>query len=227
MSRYFLDSTAFVKLFVQEAGTDTMIRLMEAAEDNSKLISAITPLDVYAALLRRERAGDISPQDAQSARDILRLEAARMVQQPLNPAVLEAARQLLDHYDLRSQEALQLASIIVAREMAQGLEITLLTTNARLLQAARQEHFPAINPIETQPCPNPAIQPQDSKKPRSTQLHCVPFGAWFARRFDARLYSRASASRTKPTCDGISRPSPGTGSPSSQRSRTTVLPPQW
>jgi predicted nucleic acid-binding protein len=74
-----------------------------------------------------------------------------MVQQPLNPADLEAARQLLDHYDLRSQEALQLASIIVAREMAQGLEITLLTTNARLLQAARQEHFPAINPIETQP----------------------------------------------------------------------------
>jgi predicted nucleic acid-binding protein len=150
VSRYFLDSTAFVKLFVHEAGTETMIRLMETAEDNSKLISAITPLDVYAALLRRERAGDISPQDAQSARDILRLEAARMVQQPLNPAVLEAARQLLDHYDLRSPEALQLASIIVAREMAQGLEITLVSTNARLLQAARHEHFPAINPIDPQ-----------------------------------------------------------------------------
>ena len=28
--------------------------------------------------------------------DILRIEAARMVQEPLNPAVLEAARQLVD-----------------------------------------------------------------------------------------------------------------------------------
>ena len=68
---------------------------MEAVEDNRKLISASTPLEVYAAIRRRERAGDISAEDAAAALDSLRMEAARMVQQPLNPAVLEAARQLL------------------------------------------------------------------------------------------------------------------------------------
>ena len=55
MKCYFLDSTAFAKLFVQEAGTDAIIRLMEATEDNRKLLSAGTPLDVYAALKRRDR----------------------------------------------------------------------------------------------------------------------------------------------------------------------------
>ena len=40
---------------------------------------------------RRERSGGINPADALAALDSLRLEAARMVQQPLNPAVLEAA----------------------------------------------------------------------------------------------------------------------------------------
>ena len=94
MSCYFLESTAFAKLFVQEPGTDALIRLMETVEDNRKLIAASTPLEVYAAIRRRERAGDISPEDAASALEILRLEAARMVQEPLNPAVLEAARQL-------------------------------------------------------------------------------------------------------------------------------------
>jgi predicted nucleic acid-binding protein len=146
VSCYFLDSTAFVKLFVQEAGTDTVIRLMEATEDNRKLISAGTPLEVYAALKRRERCGEISNADGESARGILRLEAARMVQQPLNPAVLEAARQLLDRYELRSAEALQLGAAVVAREMFQGMEITFVSSDGRLLTSARMEHFPTINP---------------------------------------------------------------------------------
>ena len=64
MSCYFLESTAFAKLFVQEQGTDALIRLMEAVEDNRKLISASTPLEVYAAIRRRERSGGISAEDA-------------------------------------------------------------------------------------------------------------------------------------------------------------------
>ena len=146
MNCYFLDSTAFVKLFVQEAGTDSIIRLMEATEDNRKLISAGTPLEVYAALKRRERVGGIAPQDSEAARNILRVEAARMVQQPLNPAVLEAARQLLDHHELRSGEALQLGAAVVAREMFHGMEIIFVSSDERLLEAAKVEHFETLDP---------------------------------------------------------------------------------
>ena len=148
MSCYFLDSTAFVKLFVQEAGTDAIIRLMEATEDNRKLISAGTPLEVYAALKRRERTGGIAPQDGEAARNILRVEAARMVQQPLNPAVLEAARQVLDRHELRSAEALQLGAAVVAREMFQGMEIVFVSADQKLLDAAKSEHFETLNPID-------------------------------------------------------------------------------
>ena len=148
MSCYFLDSTAFVKLFVQEAGTDAIIRLMEATEDNRKLISAGTPLEVYAALRRRERIGGIAHADCEAARNILRVEAARMVQQPLNPAVLEAARQVLDRHELRSAEALQLGAAVVAREMFQGMEVIFVSADSRLLEAAKGEHFETLNPVE-------------------------------------------------------------------------------
>jgi len=148
VSCYFLDSTAFVKLFVQEEGTDSIIRLMEATEDNRKLISAGTPLEVYAALKRRERIGGISAQDSEAARTILRVEAARMVQQPLNPAVLEAARQLLDRHELRATESLQLGAAVVAREMFQGMEIVFVSADQRLLEAAKMEHFETLNPTE-------------------------------------------------------------------------------
>ena len=135
MSCYFLESTAFAKLFVQEAGTDALIRLMETVEDNRKLIAASAPLEVYAAIRKRERSGDISSVDAAAAFEVLRIESARMVQEPLNPAVLESARQLLDRTKLRWTDALQLGAALVAREMFRGTEIIFVSASPLLLEA--------------------------------------------------------------------------------------------
>ncbi len=146
MSCYFLESTAFAKLFVQEPGTDALIRLMEAVEDNRKLIAASAPLEVYSAIRRRARSGGISQEDANAALEILRIEAARMVQEPLNPAVLEAARQLIDRTELRWPDALQLGAAIVAREMFQGTEIIFVSALQHLLDAARIEGFNVLDP---------------------------------------------------------------------------------
>lgn len=150
MSCYFLESTAFAKLFVQEAGTDAMIRLMETVEDNRKLIAASSPLEVYAAIRRRERAGDITPADAAAAFEILRIEAARMVQEPLNPAVLESARQLLDRTKLRWTDALQLGAALVAREMFRGTTIIFVSASSLLLEAAKSEGLQTLNPEKDQ-----------------------------------------------------------------------------
>ena len=146
MNCYFLESTAFAKLFVFEPGTDALIRLMESVEDNRKLIAASAPLEVYAAIRRRERAGDISSANATAAFEILRIEAARMVQEPLNPAVLEAARQLIDRSRLRWTDALQLGAAMVAREMFRGTEIIFVSASTTLLDAARAEGFHCLNP---------------------------------------------------------------------------------
>ena len=160
MSCYFLESTAFAKLFVQEQGTDAMIRLMETLEDNRKLISASAPLEVYSAIRRRERAGKISTENAAAALDSLRLEAARMVQEPLNPAVLEAARQLLDRTTLRWPDALQLGAALVARDMFHGTEIIFVSASHNLLEAARTEGLSVINP--TDETPEPVIEAMET-----------------------------------------------------------------
>ncbi len=148
MSLYFLEATAFAKLFVREPGTAALIRLIESVEDNRKLISAGTPLEVYAAIRRRERSGDIASVDAAAALDILRLEAARMVQQPLNPAVLEIARQLLDRTTLRWPSTLQLAAALNAREMFQGTPIIFVSSSPELLEAARNEGLETLDPVK-------------------------------------------------------------------------------
>jgi predicted nucleic acid-binding protein len=146
VSCYFLEATAFAKLFVREQGTDALIKLMESVEDNRKLIAASTPLEVYAAIRRRERSGGISREDAAAALEILRLESARTVQEPLNPAVLECARQLLDRRALRWPDALQLSAALVARDMFQGTEIIFVSASQLLLDAAKAENLTVVNP---------------------------------------------------------------------------------
>ena len=155
MNYYYLEATAFAKLFVREAGTVELIRLMESVEDNRKLISAATPLEVYAAIRRRERAGAIAAEDAQSALETLRLESARMVQQPLNPGVLEAARQLLDRSALRWPDALQLGAALNARDMFPGTTITFVSDSAALLEAAKTEGLEAVSPANLPVEPEP------------------------------------------------------------------------
>ncbi len=146
MSFYFLEATAFAKLFVQEPGSDALIQLLEPIEDNRKLISASTPLEIYAAIRRRERAGDIAAEDAASALESLRLESARMVQQPLNPAVIEAARQLLDRTRLPWPDALQLGAALAARDMFLTTKIVFVSASPRLLEAARNEGLSVLDP---------------------------------------------------------------------------------
>lgn len=159
MSCYFLEATAFAKLFVRETGTEALIRLLESIEDNRKLIAASTPLEVYAAIRRRERSGAISREDAAAALEILRLEAARTVQEPLNPAVLECARQLLDRTTLRWPDALQLGAALVARDMFQGTQIIFVSASKTLMEAARAEGLQTINPeTETEAAKEPAVE---------------------------------------------------------------------
>jgi predicted nucleic acid-binding protein len=159
LSCYFLEATAFAKLFVREAGTDALISLMESVEDNRKLIAASTPLEVYAAIRKQERGGAISHADAVAALDILRLEAARTVQEPLNPAVLESARQLLDRRSLRWPEAIQLGAALVARDMFQGTEIVFVSASQLLLDAASAEGLRIVNPV---------LEPEPAKESAQT-----------------------------------------------------------
>lgn len=148
MTCYFFETTALAKLFVREQGTDALIHLMETLPDNCKLIAASAPLEIYSAIRRREREGMLSAQDASSALEILRQEAARMVQEPLNPAVLESARLLLDKTRLRWPDTIQLAAAITARDMFQETEIVFVSSTPALLDAASAEGFRTLDPTK-------------------------------------------------------------------------------
>ena len=79
------------------------------------------------------------------------MESARMVQQPLNPAVLEARASCLTGSNLRWTDTLQLGAALAARDMFQGTEIVFVSTSTHLLEAAASEGFKTLNPSKEAP----------------------------------------------------------------------------
>ncbi len=144
MATYYLDTSAFVKLFVEEEGTDRMLKLLSDA-DSSFAVLNLTRVELRSALRRRERAGDISEADLRTVDSQLPgILATRFVFQPAGDSVLEHALALIDDYALRAYDALQLAGCMAAaRSMPNPIFVC---ADRGLLDAARQEGFEVLNP---------------------------------------------------------------------------------
>jgi predicted nucleic acid-binding protein len=60
LTLYYLDTSALVKLYVREPGTEQVLRLASRAGDNHLAVLAIAQVEIRSALRRRERAGEIA-----------------------------------------------------------------------------------------------------------------------------------------------------------------------
>ena len=148
MKYFFLESSALAKLFVLEAGSEALIRLVEQVEDSRKLLSSLAALEVRSAIRRRQRAGEIQSADADYALDSLFSEVLRMVEQPITSSVVDMARYVLDNHSLRAMDALHLATCMVARDTLQVTDICFVSSDEALLDAAEAERFEVLDPLE-------------------------------------------------------------------------------
>ena len=71
-----------------------------------------------------------------------------MIEQPVNPPVLEAASTLIDRHYLRSMDAVQLGCAIVARDLLAAPDMRLVASDKELLEAAQKEGFDTWNPCD-------------------------------------------------------------------------------
>ena len=60
MSSFYLDTSALLKLYVEEEGTARVLSLARGDEENRLIILDLTLIEARSAIRRREREGDIS-----------------------------------------------------------------------------------------------------------------------------------------------------------------------
>ena len=146
MTLYFLDSSALVKLYVQEPGTDRLLPLISGQPENRFAVLALSIVEVRSAIRRRQRAGDI---DALVAGAILESVQSHMetrfIRQAINDTVIDSALEMIDRYALRAYDAVQLAGCLALCAIA-AETFTFVCSDQRLLEAAQSERLGVLDP---------------------------------------------------------------------------------
>lgn len=139
----FWDTSALVPLLVREAATPWAESLL--AEDGEVVAAWITEAEAASALARRRREGGLKDQDhALALKRLRRLKAAWHEVLPTERVRREALR-LLQAHPLRTLDALQLASLLVAAE-GDPEALPLVTLDERLALAASLEGVFVLGP---------------------------------------------------------------------------------
>jgi uncharacterized protein len=105
----YFDTSALVKLYLAEEGSDQAMALFDAAE--VAIVNALAFVEVRAALAAAVRAGRLHPDAFATAKEDL--QTLRETFAVIDPGgVLDAAADAAERYALRAYDALHLASAI-------------------------------------------------------------------------------------------------------------------
>jgi predicted nucleic acid-binding protein len=144
----YLDTSALVKLYVQEIGTERMLELAHPDANHRLAIVSLARLEFRAAVRRRSKFGDIDPAIADRLIHSFIEHLGSIFQvQPVNEAVLKEAAGVIDRHNLRAYDALQLGGYLALRSTAsEAIETQFVCADEQLLEAARAEGVVVINP---------------------------------------------------------------------------------
>ncbi len=146
MALYFLDTSALVKLYVQEPGTDRLLSLFSDQPGNRFGVLAISAVEIRSAIRRRQRAGDIAPGVATAILETVQSHLeTRFIRQVVNDTVIDTALEMIDRYTLRAYDAIQLAGCLVLGTIAVEA-FTFVCSDHRLLEAAQSEQLKVLDP---------------------------------------------------------------------------------
>lgn len=117
MSYLFLDSSALIKRYLTETGSDWVTTLTDPSGDNTIMVAGITRVEVAALAGRHRAPGGISLEERDEAVDLL-LEHFEMEYwiAPLDSATVGKAVALTQTHRLRGYDAVQLATALTAND---------------------------------------------------------------------------------------------------------------
>ncbi|MBE9096857.1 type II toxin-antitoxin system VapC family toxin, partial [Tychonema sp. LEGE 07203] len=113
VNAYFVDTSALVKRYVPEIGSDWILSITDPATNSDLVISQITWVEVHSAFARRLRDGSLSAERfdliVQKVREDFENEY-RVVD--VDRTLIETAAELVMQHPLRAYDAVQLASAL-------------------------------------------------------------------------------------------------------------------
>jgi predicted nucleic acid-binding protein len=147
---YFFDSSALVKAYIAEAGTNWVRTILDDPQHRIT-ISALAEVEVTSALTRRFNEGDLTRLELDQAYDELSQDCATYLLVDVTGQILDAAVGNARQYSLRAYDAVQLASAVAVRTallatQGNAVEFILVSADNDLNDAARLEALEVDDP---------------------------------------------------------------------------------
>ena len=145
MTGFFCDSSAIVKRYVNEIGSNFVDNLADLKSGNVILLARITRVEVVAAIARRLKNGSVTTADAQNAVAAFQHDLTNnYLTVEITPVLLSVAMSLATKHALRGYDAVQLAATLEANDerISRGLSpLTFVSADTDLNTAAQAEGF--------------------------------------------------------------------------------------
>ena len=135
----YLDTSALVKLYVEEDGSEAVAAALEGAE--AACTVRITYAEARAAFARHRREGALTPGDLRRVVRALDEDWPAFNVVDASDGLVRRAGALAERHALRAYAAIQLAAALELRRG--GVSPEFVCFDARLLRAARREHLTA------------------------------------------------------------------------------------
>ena len=134
----FWDTSALVKEFLAEAGTEEVLALR--IQDLPHATSMITYSETFSALRRRVRERFLSAARYRTAIDLFKRDWPGFVRVQLEEEVIMLSAKLIKRHPLRTLDAIHLASVLQLQQLI-GEASLFVSSDSQLLQAAKAENL--------------------------------------------------------------------------------------
>jgi predicted nucleic acid-binding protein len=147
LALYYLETSALVKLYVYEPGTERLLNLTGSDAGHRFAILSLAQVEFRSAIRRQQRVGEISGSAANDLIESFRQHSeGKFVVQPFTESLLDVALALIDGYPLRGYDAMQLAGYLVLRSISGPEDPVFVCADKTLLSAARNEGCLVLDP---------------------------------------------------------------------------------
>ncbi|MBN1991093.1 MAG: type II toxin-antitoxin system VapC family toxin [Anaerolineae bacterium] len=150
MTTFYTDSSALVKRYVTESGSDWLQTLVDPAAGHTLVVANIGLVEIAAALAAKQRHGVLAaPVLDGLLRDLHRDARDQYWLVEVNQAIISRAMALIRRQKLRGYDAVHLACALFTQETLLQQELpalTLLSADLDLLAAAQAEGLMTANP---------------------------------------------------------------------------------
>jgi predicted nucleic acid-binding protein len=147
LALYYLETSALVKLYIREPGTERLLQLVRSASENRFAVLSLSQVEFRSAIRRRERVGDLDAKIAGLVLDRFQQHMeTKFLRQPLAESMLDAACEMVERYALRAYDAVHLAACLALKAVSGPESPTFVCADRQLLQSAMSERLPVLDP---------------------------------------------------------------------------------